>query len=276
MGIQKTSKTGWLQRKGADRHLLYQWSVQAPDFEVWFMDKVFRKKHGRAPVTLREDFCGTAILSASWVLSRPDRKAVGLDLDTETLDWARANNLPSLVEAGRDNDLELREVDVRTVTTPPVDVVCACNFSYFLIHPQADLVAYFKLIHASLGPEGMFFMDCYGGWDSQRPLTETHMMEGPEGKYEYVWDQAAFNPIDNLTTCHIHFGFAEGKKWKKAFTYHWRLYSPAEICDCLKMAGFAEARVFWDRSPDEDKDDFRPARKAANMPGWLAYIVGEK
>ena len=50
----------------------------------------------------------------------------------------------------------------------------------------------------------------------------------------------------------------------------------AEICDSLKLAGFSDARVFWDHSEDENEDDFRPASKAENMPGWLAYVVGEK
>ena len=119
-------------------------------------------------------------------------------------------------------------------------------------------------------------MDCYGGWDSQRPLTETHEMDGPGGEIRVRLGPGRVQPHRQHDHLYIHFGFADDKKWKKAFTYHWRLYSPAEICDCLRLAGFTEARVFWDRSEDEDEDDFHLGIKADNTPGWLAYMVGEK
>ena len=100
-----------------------------------------------------------------------------------------------------------------------MDVICAYNFSSFLLHPRAELVAYLKQVRESLAEGGMFFMDCYGGWDAMRPLLERHDIESPGGTFEYTWDQDSFNPIDNLTTCHIHFRFGDGKKIKKAFTY---------------------------------------------------------
>ena len=43
--------------------------------------------------SLKEDFCGTAILSAEWVRTRPDNIAVGVDLHEPTLKWAEENNL---------------------------------------------------------------------------------------------------------------------------------------------------------------------------------------
>ena len=83
---------------------------------------------GRAPVTMREDFCGTAILSATWVLSSPDRKALGLDLDQGDPGLGPGAQPGSGDRGGpRGGSIELRLQDVRTVTTPPVDVVCAYN-----------------------------------------------------------------------------------------------------------------------------------------------------
>ena len=49
--------------KTADRHELYQLSVQAPETEVEFMTRTFRKLYGRKPLEMREDFCGTALFS---------------------------------------------------------------------------------------------------------------------------------------------------------------------------------------------------------------------
>ena len=42
-----------LPARYADRHLLYQWSVQVPEFEVKFMDRIFRKMRGRKPLRMR-------------------------------------------------------------------------------------------------------------------------------------------------------------------------------------------------------------------------------
>lgn len=270
----KTGKKGWLQRKGADRHLLYQWTVQNPDFELTFFDRVFRKRRGRRPLVLREDFCGTALLSTAWVESRRKRRAIGIDLDADTLAWARRHNLARL--DGDADRVTLLQQDVRTVTRPKADVACAYNFSYYLIHPHADLVAYFTCVRQSLKKDGMLFLDAYGGWESQQPQTERRKITGPQGRFFYLWEQAAFNPIDNMALCHIHFEFAGKKRWRRAFTYHWRLYPPVEVRDALLAAGFAEVAVYWDRSADSNSDDYRITRKAENSPGWLAYIVGIK
>jgi SAM-dependent methyltransferase len=277
LGSGKKRKGRKKKRAGGgrpDRHRLYEWSVQNADYEVEFIDKVFRRQRGRRPLRLREDFCGTALLSAEWVKSRGDREAVGLDLDRETLAWANRYNLSAL--DGAVERIKLLERDVRAVTRPRCDVVCAFNFSYYLLNPLPTLVEYFQQVRRSLRKDGMVFLDCYGGWESQQLLEEPREIEGPEGTFTYVWDQAGFNPIDNMATCYIHFEVPGRKRIKKAFTYHWRLYSIPEVRDALAMAGFTASHVYWDRSEDEDVDDYRKARKAANTPGWLAYIIGEK
>ena len=44
----------------SDRHLLYEQSVQATDFEYEFIDTNFKRIRARKAKLLREDFCGTA------------------------------------------------------------------------------------------------------------------------------------------------------------------------------------------------------------------------
>jgi SAM-dependent methyltransferase len=261
-------------RLRADRHRLYEWSVQNPEFEVTFIDRVFRRRRGRRPLRLREDFCGTALLCATWVKSHKRREAIGLDLDADTLKWARRHNLASL--DGNAERVQLMRRDVRSVVKPRCDVACAYNFSYFLMHPLPVLVDYFRNVHDSLKKDGMLFLDCYGGWESQQLVEEPREIESPAGTFTYIWDQAAFNPIDNMATCYIHFEVPGRKRLRKAFKYHWRLYSPPEIRDALTLAGFSASHVYWDRSEDEDVDDYRLAKRAYNTPGWLAYIAAEK
>ena len=65
--MEKLADKGKLTAKNADLHWLYEKSVQTPDIEVVFIDKVFRKEFGRPATFLREDFCGTALMCAEWV-----------------------------------------------------------------------------------------------------------------------------------------------------------------------------------------------------------------
>jgi SAM-dependent methyltransferase len=271
---KRTKKKPKLTRKTADRHLLYQWSVQNPEFEVGFMDKVYKRLNKSRPLVLREDFCGTALAAKEWVESHPERQAIGLDLDEETLEWGRKNNVDNLGPHASRVDLRLE--DVRTTTTPLADVVCALNFSYYLFSEFRELVSYFRHVRQSLKPGGIVFLDTYGGWESQQVKVEPRKVEGPEGNFTYIWDQAEYNPVDNMALCHIHFKFPDGKKWKKAFTYHWRLYTPAEVRDALLEAGFRHVESLWDHEDDsEEDDDYRRTRKIANAPAWITYVVGQ-
>lgn len=262
-----------LSRKSTDKHLLYQWSVQDAEQETDFSIEQYKKRRRREPKILREDFCGTALVAANWVKDHPERRAIGLDLDRPTLDWAVEHNLKPLGDDAK--RVDLREVDVRSITSPKADIVHAMNFSYFVFFPVAELIQYFRAVRRSLAPGGIFILDCYGGWESQQVLTEKRTVEGPEGTFGYTWHQADFDPITNRTLCHIHFEFKGGKRWRKAFTYDWRLYTPAEVRDALAAVGFQNIDVFWDHEEDEDESDFRPTIRAENSAGWIAYIVAD-
>ena len=69
----------------ADRHALYQQAVNAPDSCIDFILDVYRDMRGRQPRVLREDFCGTALLTATWVKRGDDRSAIGIDIDPKVL-----------------------------------------------------------------------------------------------------------------------------------------------------------------------------------------------
>ena len=65
----------------ADRHDLYQRSVQCTESEIDFVDETFKALHKRKAHRLREDFCGTAATSAEWVRRRRTNYAFGVDPD---------------------------------------------------------------------------------------------------------------------------------------------------------------------------------------------------
>ena len=268
------SKKYTLPRKRADKHALYELSVQDSAFEVEFALRMYEKRRGERPLVLREDFCGTASVACRWVAEHGQARAIGLDLDDPTLDWAHSHNREPLGDAGR--RVDLRHQDVRTVTSPKADVIQAFNFSSYLFYPLPELLRYFRCARRSLAPGGIIMVDGYGGWKSQRKLIERRTVESPAGTFGYFWDQADFNPIDNRALCHIHFEFKNGKKWKRAFTYDWRMYSPAEMCDALAATGFQNIEVLWDVEDDEDVSDYRPARRVENCPGWLFYVIADR
>ncbi|MFO7609036.1 MAG: class I SAM-dependent methyltransferase [Candidatus Krumholzibacteriia bacterium] len=267
--MQELADQGRLTARNADRHWLYEKSVQNPATEVPFVQRIFRREFGRRPTFLREDFCGTALLSAAWVQAHADHTALGVDLDGPTLAWGRANNLEPLGEAG--GRVTLVEADVRNVRKPRCDVLMATNFSWWGLKTRAELGAYFRNCRASLRDEGMLLLDCYGGPEAQQAQIEERELDG----FDYLWDQDVFNPITGETRCYIHFRFPDGSRLEKAFRYDWRLWSLPETCDLLTECGFREVQVYWEGTTRDGEPNgvFRPSRKGDLAPAWVAYIL---
>jgi SAM-dependent methyltransferase len=256
-----------------DKHILYQLSVQDPETEVKFITRVFEKKNGRTPLSVREDFCGTALLCAEWVKSKTQRTALGIDLDPAVLAWGKKHNLAPIQEPG--NRITLLEQDVRKDVAQKFDVAVGFNFSYWVFKTRKDLLAYFVSAYRSLKRDGMFFLDTYGGYEAQEVMIEPRRIKGG---FKYFWDQNKFNPIDHSCLNHIHFEFRDGTKLKKAFTYDWRYWTIIEIRELLEEAGFKSSRVFWEGTGEDGEGNgiFRPTEIADNEPAWVSYIVAER
>lgn len=257
----------------ADRHRLYERSVQSPDLECELVDEVYKERRGRLPQRLREDFCGTAAITAEWVRRRPRNTAVGVDLDAATLAWGTARHLDPLRPSQRKR-VALLNADVRKATAAPADVVVALNFSYWVFRERAALRAYFKAAHRALRKDGMLILDAYGGPSAQRVMRERTQHKG----FKFHWHQADYDPISGEYTCHIHFTFPDGSKLPEAFTYRWRLWTLPEIRELLAEAGFRSSAVLlqgWDEDGEPD-DEFKEAARGNPDEAWLAYIVAER
>lgn len=257
--------------KTADKHVLYQLSVQAPDTEVDFLNSWFSKIRGKKPLSLREDFCGTAILCASWVKSHAERTATGLDIDRATLAWGTEHNLAPLSDEEKSRVTLLRQ-DVRAKVKEKHDIICAFNFSYWIFKAREEMIAYFAHVRSGLAKGGLFFLDAYGGWESHEPMKEHRRIKAG---FTYVWDQNTFDAITHDVTNYIHFEFDDGTKLEKAFRYDWRFWMLPELQEMLREAGFKNLHVYWDTSNDPSRDAYRERTRAPNQPGWLAYIVAE-
>ncbi len=274
-----------LTKATADRHVLYENSVQGVDGLLDMLAKIFRKRRKRVMRTFREDFCGTAHMSCDWVARSPENRAWGIDLDRPTLKWAEKVRLPPLGEAAE--RLTLLRDDVLTAHTPPVDMIGAFNFSFNIFKDRDVLLRYFKHAYEELAPDGLLVIDEFGGPESHANTRDKKKVKDattPDGMelptFTYIWEQRDYNPITHDILCHIHFKFKDGTRWNRAFEYDWRLWTVPELQDLLKEAGFKRSDVYlqgWDDDADDADGEFIPATHLeGEWNSWFAYIVAEK
>ena len=266
-----------------DLHYLYEASVQGAGTDLDFAARLFKKKNGRAPLDLREDFCGTAALACEWVRRSARHRAWGVDIDRPTLDWGLQHNVSQLSpDAGK---LKLICADVLKAKTPPADLVMALNFSYCVFKTRDLLRTYFKKTVDALKDDGLFILDIYGGTEAVTAKLEPRKVAAftaADGTripaFKYIWDQAEYNVIDHHVVNHIHFNIPGTGKINKAFTYDWRLWTLPELQELLIEAGFRSAEVYlhgWTAAGESD-DIYRRRQHYENSLGWVAYVAGIK
>lgn len=272
--MRRRRRRGPTLAEQADKYALYQRAVQMPEHEVDIFGRFYRDAYGSRPRVLREDFCGTAAICAEWVRGRSDRHAFGIDLDPVPLAWGMEHNVAPLTEREQDR-LALVRGDVRTVRTPPADVLSAQNFSFYTFQTRRDLVTYFRAAHRNLRRRGIFVLDMLGGPDVLKDDTEE---ERKVARFKYVWEQVSYEPIHNHAVFRIHFRFPDGSAIEPAFEYHWRMWSIPEIREVLDEVGFARSVVYWEGSTKGGKGNsvYRRAERGTADFAWVAYVVGVK
>ena len=263
------------QAEKADKYKLYLKSVQDPEHEVGFLERAFKGFYGRSPQVLREDFCGTYAVCCQWVKSASGRKAIGVDTDSEPLAWGTGHSLSEL-EPGQQQRVELIQADVRQVTGPKADVLAAQNFSFWVFRRRDELRQYFQAAYSNLRRQGAMVLDMMGG---PEVLEEDHEDVTSYRKFDYIWDQHRFDPITHDCLFYIHFRFKDGSELRRAFTYHWRLWTIPEVREVLAEAGFKHSVVYWedaDAKSGEGTGVYRRRKHAGSDPSWIAYIVAAK
>jgi SAM-dependent methyltransferase len=264
-------------------HWLYEESVQNVDESIDKMRRLYRRRYHRTPRLMREDFCGTALLACEWARRHRDNRAWGIDLDAPTLEWGRKRHLEPLGKAAE--RVTLVEADVRVPRDPKVEVINAYNFSYCVFKDRPTLRSYFKAVHDSLLDEGMFILDLFGGTEAVTTNRETRKIDAftaPDGtkipRFTYIWEHEHYNVVTHDILCHIHFKVRGYRKWEKAFTYDWRLWTLPEVRELLLEAGFSDCGIYihgWTNDGESD-ENYRLRTNYENAEGWIAYVVGWK
>lgn len=255
-----------------DKYVLYQQAVQDPPHEVHIYRRMFRYEYNRAPLTLREDFCGSAAVSCEWVRSHRDHEAYAIDLDEKPLAWAKRHNVAALSSEQKQR-VHLMQGDVRTCSSPTVDIVIAQNFSYWVFKTRDALRHYFQASRTRLKREGLFILDAKGG---PQILREDHEEQRKCRGFYYIWHQDRFDPITHQMKCHIHFRFPDGSEWRNAFSYHWRFWTLPEIQELLLEAGFQRVDVYWEgtsRRTGKGNNIYYRRTHAECDPAWICYLV---
>ncbi len=273
-----------MESRRRDRHAFYEVAVQGPEWDLDFMERAFRAGAGREPATFREDFCSTAALATAWAMRGPERRAWAVDLDPEPLAWARTHRLPYAREAAR--RVTLVRDDVRRPQRPRVDVTCALNFSWWVFHARADLLAYLRAARSGLVDHGVLVLNLFGGTRAERRLVERTRKaasSGPDGApvpaFTYVWQQARFNAIDRRLLAWIHFEPRDGARMARAFTYDWRMWTLPELREAALEAGFRELEVWsegWDRARRTHTGRLHRRARLDNDDTWIAYCVARR
>jgi len=268
---KKTANKPKTMAELADRHALYQESVQNSEFELDFIDETFKELTGRTASSMREDFCGTAISSVEWVERRDTNTAIGVDFDSEVLGWGEKHNVSRLKPEQRGR-LKLIEADVLEVNTEKVDVIQAYNFSYWFFQERKIMLDYFRRTREALVDDGILFLDVFGGSECYQTQKEKRKLDG----FKYIWEQAEFNAVTNELKCYIHFHFPDKSKLKKAFSYTWRVWGAKELREILEEAGFSQTIVYrqeFDPETDEALDEYIATDEGEDYACWLGYLV---
>jgi len=259
----------------ADKYELYQLSVQSPEEDAEFLADVFQAERGRPARHFREDFCGTALLTASWIQRDPANTAEGFDIDPEPVEWGQARHFAEMGEAAKRATIHIKDARAPSARAP--DVRCAQNFSYWLFTTRPQMLDYFKKAREDLTDDGVFVIDLHGGPESYDVMEEETELED-EG-FTYVWDQDQYWPVTGQARLFIHFRFPDGTALERAFEYHWRLWGLVELKELLEDAGFSQVDCYWEGT-DEDGESgngiFTKEEHGEHCASYVAYLVALK
>lgn len=257
-----------------DKYYYYTKSVQSAENDVEFFNDFYKETRKTEAITFREDFCGGFLICCEWVKLGDKKKAIGLDLDQEPIEYGFKNYLSKLNQDQKKR-VSIFEQNVLKSDLPKADMVAALNFSYFIFKERQVLKTYFQNVYDSLNENGLFFLDCFGGPATQERNEEEVEHEG----FSYFWDQDYYNPINNDAKFYIHFKIdGEKRKRERVFSYDWRMWSLPELKDLMTEVGFKDVKVLWEGSDEEGDGNgvFTESKEGEECESWIAYVVGCK
>ena len=185
-----------------DRLELYRWAVQDPETHAVVLRTMYQwLRPGRQPVVLREDFAGTAAESVAWVILQHGRRAIAVDLDGPTLEWAQRRAVRLLGPLA--SEIEFVQGDARSVGPPEVpqaDIISVLNYSVLYQREPEELLSYLRHAINGLAPGGILVLNLFGGaavepGTTRRRVTPSPRLstESPIPAFEYLWEVRSYD-----------------------------------------------------------------------------------
>ena len=171
----------------ADKHALYQTSVQSPSSEITTLLSMYttHAPSSRHPTHFQEDFCGTAILSREFIKRDPRHTVTCVDIDESVVEYAKRlwvrdvdpdnhDHENDQTDGSDENDNKVKESakrvhlvcgDVREerYVREKADIICALNYGIFYFKKRKELVRYFERCFRIVQDDGMIVCDVFGG-----------------------------------------------------------------------------------------------------------------
>jgi hypothetical protein len=214
---------------------LYELFFQQPEEDLGFINRLYEARNNSKPKTLREDYSGAAANSLAWIRQSPEHSAIAVDIDPEPLEWCKA-----CLAENFSSQLKLFNTSVFNGPKIPTDIILSGNCSLFESKTRKQLLDYLKLCLQKLNEGGFFLTDIYCGPDALS-LGRDHLeIDGMSA----TWEQSEVDQLTSIALSHVHFGLPENKIINRAFTYHHRIWTPIEIVEAIKEAGFSGVEIY--------------------------------
>ena len=209
------------------------------DYHGWadYIESVFRRT-GRRVNTVLDLACGTGSLAC--ILAQRGYDVIGVDKSEEML--AEAFDKSMELEGGHPMFLEqsMEELDLYGT----VDAAVCCLDSVNYVTDKDALQEAFNRVHTFLEPGGIFVFDINSPEKFRLMDGEIYMDETDD--VCCIW---RVDVEEKICTYCMDIFRRSGKLWSRDTEIHEeRVYSPEEILEMLRGAGFIDSEIFGDRS----------------------------
>lgn len=227
--------------------------------EVDFLEAVYQQCVGRQPQSLLDLACGPGYHARTF--ARRGRRAVGLDLREEMIDYARDLAAKDGVE------VEWLAEDMRHVRLDnPVDIAINVFDGIDCLLTNSDLIAHFRTIAANLTPNGLYFIelthprDCFYAYDRDW----RYKGERDGVKVEIVWavNHPQMDPIHHTYHTEIEMHIDDnGSQFVIPDASDERLLSAQEITLLAELSGVLQPVAWYGDYNIDQPYDMSPASK---------------
>lgn len=249
--------------EATERHRVYEAAVQDADAVVRDLGEL-AARFGVPGRCLGEDFAGTAQVAARWCERARRHSAVATELDAalEAHAWRHERLRYRVGDAVRQDE--------------SCDLIHVGNFSIGYLHGRNELLAYLRGARSRLPAGGFVALEIYGGASAWRSGRSVRSLGHGGGRIDYQWEQRHCDPLTGMVTDVLHFEVerADGtrRSLPESFTYRLRLWSPPELAEALREAGFRGVRFFDRRPPVEGVRELVCGEDLGE--GFVLWVVG--